>query len=340
MITSIVILLFVGFLAGLSNGLVGIGGGVFVVPILTILGVNHSIAVAAAANLMISGAYSSFRTYYSKSLVDFKLAGFLISGGVFGVFLGSSLVNYWQNNDILDEGISVLLLTLLILISTSSVLSLARRKSYVGQEVNEVTGVLKDSLLRTRLLKQHFKSFNRQVSILGVAAIGVLAGFLTPALGVGGSIVMLPVLLNIMKISPSYVTGTINLHVLFSAILSTIFHYGVIDNSNFSLASILIIGTVIGSQFGSRLGAGVKANTKLVMANSMLLIITVMYIFFGQANDVYGLGIVDEGEFGFMSFLQQDLASYTLFCVLFAILFGHLSFYAGNWLIIKTRRRG
>jgi len=175
--------------------------------------------------------------------------------------------------------------------------------------------------------------------VLTIVLLGAIAGFLTPVLGIGGSIVMLPVLLNILKINPNFVTGTINLHVLTSAILATIFHFGIIDNSNFTMALVLILGTVIGSQIGARFGAKIKAQSKLKIANAVLLVITLLYMLFGQMDDVYSFDSINSKEFEFFEFLKQGKILYAILCVMVAIIIGQISYYVGSFVANKAQRK-
>ena len=88
-----------GITAGFLNGLFGSGGGTLVVPFMTeFLGVNVKKAHATAI-LIISALTSVSLIFYGiNSMLDFKLALYVSSGGVVGGFIGAKLLSNIPEN--------------------------------------------------------------------------------------------------------------------------------------------------------------------------------------------------------------------------------------------------
>ena len=88
-----------GITAGFLNGLFGSGGGTLVVPFMTeFLGVNVKKAHATAI-LIISALTSVSLIFYGiNSMLDFKLALYVSSGGVVGGFIGAKLLSKIPEN--------------------------------------------------------------------------------------------------------------------------------------------------------------------------------------------------------------------------------------------------
>lgn len=87
----------VGLVVGLLSGLLGIGGGVLMVPaIVLIWGRSMEIAVGTSLAVMIPGALAGvLRHHFSYGHVDFRLAGLLAVGAVVGSYaIGAPLANY------------------------------------------------------------------------------------------------------------------------------------------------------------------------------------------------------------------------------------------------------
>lgn len=94
---NIIACLIIGLLAGIMSGLIGIGGGLLVVPVLVYLfGFSQHQAQGTTLAMMVPpiGILAAW-TYYKHGYVDLKVAaliclGFFI-GGLFGARLATSL---------------------------------------------------------------------------------------------------------------------------------------------------------------------------------------------------------------------------------------------------------
>jgi uncharacterized membrane protein YfcA len=97
--TNILLYILLGLTAGLFSGIVGIGGGIIIVPALIFLfGMSQHVAQGTTLALMVPpiGILAAW-TYYHQGYVDIKVAifialGFLV-GGLFGAKLAVLLPN-------------------------------------------------------------------------------------------------------------------------------------------------------------------------------------------------------------------------------------------------------
>ncbi|MBI3893349.1 MAG: sulfite exporter TauE/SafE family protein [Candidatus Wallbacteria bacterium] len=83
-----------GLLTGVVSGFFGVGGGVFLIPALVLLyGMPQQRAQGTSlAMLLLPVGLPGFLQYYKDGNVDLELAGYLIVGFVFGIWLSSGLV--------------------------------------------------------------------------------------------------------------------------------------------------------------------------------------------------------------------------------------------------------
>ncbi|MBU5636868.1 sulfite exporter TauE/SafE family protein [Geomonas sp. Red69] len=82
-----------GIVAGTLSGLIGIGGGVIIVPALVFLfGLSQQTAQGTTIALMIPpiGILAAW-TYYQKGFVDVKIAALVCLGFVMGGYFGAKL---------------------------------------------------------------------------------------------------------------------------------------------------------------------------------------------------------------------------------------------------------
>ncbi len=90
--TSIIItVLIIGLAAGILGGMVGVGGGLIVVPALVyFLGYSQHAAQGTSLGLLVLPvALLGMMNYYKAGHVDFKVVGLLAAGFVLGSYFGS-----------------------------------------------------------------------------------------------------------------------------------------------------------------------------------------------------------------------------------------------------------
>lgn len=87
---EVVSLLAIGLAAGFMAGLLGIGGGVLMVPAMVLLmGFDQHVAQGTSLLVIIPAALSGSFTHYRNGRLFLRDAAFLAAGGVVGAVLGS-----------------------------------------------------------------------------------------------------------------------------------------------------------------------------------------------------------------------------------------------------------
>lgn len=84
-------LILIGISAGFLGGMVGIGGGVIIVPALVLLlGISqHNAQGISLAMMLFPVGILGVINYYKKGYVDFKYAGLIAIGFLLGSYIGS-----------------------------------------------------------------------------------------------------------------------------------------------------------------------------------------------------------------------------------------------------------
>ena len=90
-LSSILGIIFLGLIAGVLSSMVGIGGGIVIVPVLVLLfGLNqHTAQGTTLAMLSFPVSLVAAWTYHKKGLVDWRIALLLCVGFVIGGYFGS-----------------------------------------------------------------------------------------------------------------------------------------------------------------------------------------------------------------------------------------------------------
>ena len=92
-ITTIIVLIIIGVAAGILSGLVGVGGGLIIVPALVYF-VSFSQKEAQGTSLgilLLPVGILAVMQYYQKGYVDIKVVLIVSAGFLIGVWLGSKL---------------------------------------------------------------------------------------------------------------------------------------------------------------------------------------------------------------------------------------------------------
>lgn len=108
--------------------------------------------------------------------------------------------------------------------------------------------------------------------------IGLLGGLLSGAFGVGGGIMMVPLLIGLGKVHPKAASGMSLAAIVPSSIVGSI-RYGVDDHVHFIAALILGAGGIIGAMIGTRLLRKIKVQP-LRWAFILILILVAVQLLF------------------------------------------------------------
>ncbi len=113
--TNGIMYILIGVLAGVFSGLIGIGGGLIIIPILVLgLGFSQHTAQGTTLALMVPpiGLLAAW-TYYKAGYVDLRVAALICAGFFFGGFFGAKIATGFSN-EVLQKvfGASLLLISL------------------------------------------------------------------------------------------------------------------------------------------------------------------------------------------------------------------------------------
>ena len=89
-----IVYILIGLITGVSIGIVGIGAGILLIPLLISTGVSIHTAVAVGLALqLVPQSLPGLWLYHRKGHFEWKLSLYVILGSLVGVTLGAYLVN-------------------------------------------------------------------------------------------------------------------------------------------------------------------------------------------------------------------------------------------------------
>ncbi len=249
----LVLMLIVAVFAGLIGAIVGVGGGILVVPALTVgFGVPLEYAIGASIISTIATSSGSASAYVRDRITNLRIGMFLEVGSVLGSIVGVAATLY-----IVRSGLSWMIFIvfgLVLFYSAYNVFQSARTRQDESQVVREPSGIARRLKLEG---EYHDKALSRTIryaatQVPGGFAVIFLAGVLSGLLGVGGGILKVLGMDRMMRLPFKVSTTTSNFMIGVTATASTGILY-VNGYVNVLLAAPAALGVVLGSLLGARL---------------------------------------------------------------------------------------
>jgi hypothetical protein len=252
----------IGLVAGVLSGLFGVGGGIVQTPAITsLLDAPAIVAVATPLPVILPTAIVGAFTYWRANQIDLRAAAWISLTGALASAGGAAAA------EVIDGR--------LLLVITGALL--------VWQAIGVARG-------RTTGGPQE----PRTPSIWTYAAIGVAAGFVSGLLGIGGGIIMVPLLAGVLGMPLKTALGTSLAAIVVLVIPGTIVH-AALGNIDWQIVAVLVVGSVIGARIGAGIALGASERTLRVVVASFLGLVGAVY----AVTEAAGLlGIVATGVKG------------------------------------------
>ncbi len=269
---NVLAVIVLGLFTGVFSGLFGFGGGLVVVPFLTLFGVPTTIAVATSVNQMTAGTLSSFLTYSKMNRVDYKMSVCLIIGGFLGTIIGYSLLKMVLASGKGDLIVSTCFLVMILLVAIST----SRDAIRILKKEEKILKKLK--IISCLPFKTSFVSHISATSVIPFILVGIIGGILSILLGIGGGFVMVPILLYLLGVKESHISGSVQLQMFATSIVSSILYAYQSVQVDIFLSSILIIGTVIGARYGAKIGRKLTPDTYRLLLSVLFISIAIFML--------------------------------------------------------------
>ena len=235
-----------GFIAGILGSMIGLGGGIIVVPALTFFGFSPTLAASNSLFAAFSNAVASTFSYSRQKRIEYylglKLGLLAIPGTVLGAYVSSDVT----------PGIFKLLFGLVLI---SSAIYIFLRKKIETKE----------------------KTINRQMMIFAVGA-SFFAGIISSFFGIGGGIIFVPLMVIGIGMSMKKAAPTSQFILLFASLSGVIVH-SMLGHPDFLQAGLLASGSFVGGLVGARLSLEIKERFLQILV-SVIIIAAAIKLFF------------------------------------------------------------
>lgn len=249
------ILLLIGFVIGTVGTLIGAGGGFILVPLLLFTNKKLSPETITAISMAIvaANAVSGSVAYAFKKRIDYKagilFAAFTIPGSILGVITTKYIPRFEFK---IVFGVLLIVIAVLLFLKKQQ---LQNKSDYDFKELPHWKHrTITDSSGHT-----YAYAYSPTRGVI----ISIIVGYLSPLLGIGGGIIHVPALAQLLFFPVHVATATSHFILAAMSITSVIVHA---INGNYNdplvlkMVIYLSIGAVIGAQLGAYLSGKIHSN--------------------------------------------------------------------------------
>lgn len=233
----LITLFILGLIGGFFSGLLGIGGGIIMVPLLLytppLLGltaINMKMAAGITMVQSLGGSLSSLLSHRRNHFIHPALVLVMGTSSLVGAFIGSVWSNHLSGNTMLS------IFAVLALLG-SALLFLPLNNENEEMELAEV-------------------HFNKALA----AVIGLVVGLLGGIIGQGGAFLLIPLMLYSLRIPTRIALGSSVAIAFLSALAGFIGKWGT-EQIPLLMAIVVASGAIIGAQVGAKLSKWVQTAT-------------------------------------------------------------------------------
>ncbi len=249
----------VGFVAGVLSGLFGVGGGVVTTPAVNgLLGGTAIQAVATPLPVIFPTSLVGAYTYAKAGEASFRAAKWAVGPGIAGAVAGAYLTEFVNAH--------------LLLVVTSGLIAWTAVEVIRGRQP------------RTPWEKGATPGWK-------YGAIGLVAGFVSGLLGVGGGIIMVPAFTVLIGMPLRRALGTSLVVISALVVPGTIVHWA-LGHIDWAIFLALTIGVIPGARLGARIALTTTERTLRVAVGVFLLVVAAVY---GLAETI---ALLDAGRVG------------------------------------------
>lgn len=247
-----------GFVAGVIGSMIGLGGGIIVVPVLTFFGFPPTLATSNSLFAALSNALGSTISYSRQKRIEYslglKLGLLTIPGTILGAYASSDV----------SSGIFKILFGFVLV---SSAVYIFLRKKIESKE----------------------KILTKQMMIFSIGA-SFFAGLISSFFGIGGGVIFVPLMVVGIGMTMKKAAPTSQFILLFAS-LSGIISHSMLGHPDFLQAGLLSMGSFAGGVIGARISLDIKERFLQILVSVIIIIAAIKLFIDSAAENVFLIGI-------------------------------------------------
>ena len=265
-ILQILILICIGLAAGTVGSLIGLGGGIIIVPML--LNIDHflsafstvpiHVAVGTSLITIVFSSLSSTLSYHKQKRIDYKSGILFLIGSVPGSLLGT-YINSLLNTERFTLFFGIFLICISVFL-------------FVSSKLNKKSKEIHKGIIRT-YTNDEGEAYTYSYSLPLAISLSICIGIISGLFGIGGGILLVPMMAFLFGFPPQLAVATSMFVVMFTTLGSSI-SYITLGEVNFYYILLLIPGAWFGGKIGAYINQKLKTET-------IALILRLVVLFYG-----------------------------------------------------------
>jgi uncharacterized membrane protein YfcA len=261
------------------GSMLGLGGGVFLVPIFTLFfGVDQKLAIGASAIAVATNSVVGSTVHLESRFTNLRFAMVLQVATAAGALIGA-IVGVWAPERAINIIFGVVLLYAAVSMATKRAGSQTDTSDAPDPHRLAATFVDPATKKSVRYVPQRLR--------LGLSVSG-LAGALSGMLGVGGGVIQVPLMNVLMGVPMKAAAGTSSFMVGVTAVATAAVYYSG-EKIDPHIVVPAMVGVFIGSQTGSRL-------TRRVPAQRLMLLFVLILVYLAASLILKAAGYTLPGQ--------------------------------------------
>ncbi|MDT8858680.1 sulfite exporter TauE/SafE family protein [Alkalihalobacillus sp. MEB130] len=265
-----IILVLVGLIGGTLGSLMGLGGGIVVVPALLMLGsltlleITPQVAVGTSLLIMIFTGISATIAYMKQKKVDYKSGLLFFSASGPGAIVGTWLNRGFDASSFqIYLGLFILFVSFILFIR-KYLKPLPRSGKGIERTYTDEAGTV----------------FTYGYRIIPVLAIAFVVGMLSGLFGIGGGSLLVPAMIVLFAFPPHLAVATSMFIILLSAVVGSISHI-IQGNVDWLYAVALLPGAWFGGTLGAAINRRLSSEKVVFVLRFMLIVMAFRLIYEG-----------------------------------------------------------
>ncbi len=272
---NVFLLIGAGGVVGFLSGLLGVGGGFLLTPILMTIGIPPTVAAASDTNAIVATSSSGVAAHFRLGNVDIKMGTVLLLGGLTGAAIGVEIIKVLRalgNADVLIKLTYIVVLGFVGGFMFVDSLRNLRRGTLVVKSHNRPR---KSSLLARLPFQMKFPRSRVQHSVLVPFFLCSIVGALAAIMGVGGGFIMVPMMVYLLRMPAHVAVGTDLFQILFTCAGVTYMQATANHTVDLVLALLIALGSTIGAQIGARVSKLLRGEQLMIILATLALVVVI-----------------------------------------------------------------
>jgi uncharacterized membrane protein YfcA len=262
---DIAIRLILGLVIGFCIGLTGVGGGILVIPALTvILRIDPIIAVGTTTLYAFLTKITATLHHFKLKTIDWEISMRFLAGAV----PANIITAIWVTHHGADEAFKASLKTFIVYVVLFS----------VGIMILNLIGQIRPSVEKKELSLAARINGHAIIQNVLIILMGIICGGLVGATAIGGGVLIVPILIVLFGM-PAHRTVGSAIFIAFIMTMVTSLVYGSHGEQDKVTAITMAVGSLAGVYYGSKLSVKLPETLLRIIVVALILAAAVMMLF-------------------------------------------------------------